>query len=229
MEPEFESFPAPAAATPKVYEDFLSDLETIATPLIMNDDGWALESDKNGIRIEKRKDPSGRNKNMMFRCVAQINAPARQVYDAFMYRDYRMKWDTGLKTFHSYRVTNAPPNCVLFHSSSQPQAKGWISERDFVLFGRQTQLPGGGWLSCSASFDLFEKVIAAEKAAIRGCNYPSGLAVLAKGDAKSELRLVFNVDVKGSIPYFVLNMANGSVMTEICMRVRAYCAAKSDS
>jgi len=170
---------------------------------LMNQEDWkeTLNDRKNKLMIWTRP---GQNGNNSVKCRGPVNFPPEIIFKVIGDSKYRKTYDKNYDSGHFLMKVGA--QTYIFY---QKTAKIMIvSARDFIVLLTMNQLEDGSLLLVVASVDKNE-MMPETKGVVRGFLEIGGWLLKPIEDGtKTECTYLTEVDLKGSIPSSVTNMAN---------------------
>jgi len=164
------------------------------------EDKWKPIKEANGVKVHSR--PSEGSSLNISRGVVKVKAPLQKCLDLAMDPDRRTTWDNVCK--ESRKISEPGENRVLVYMQSQ--AKWPAAARDFIIDMYVKKYEDGSVVAYGKSPEKDD--VPQVKNIVRGKCMNSGYIFVPNADdTETTVTFVMQLDLCGSIPNFLVNMA----------------------
>eukprot|EP01105_Mastigella_eilhardi_P006899 TRINITY_DN18406_c0_g1_i1.p1 TRINITY_DN18406_c0_g1~~TRINITY_DN18406_c0_g1_i1.p1 ORF type:complete len:247 (-),score=56.38 TRINITY_DN18406_c0_g1_i1:85-762(-) len=158
-----------------------------------------------------------------FKTVVTINAPLEKVMEAVREPEPHMAYDSTFKAENRLAdIPTANPDWKidLVQTITNPAVRGWIASREFIDMRLRVKLDDKTQLLVARSVDDPSHPPQADP--VRGINYPGGVLFEEIDKEKTRVTELVCVDLKGSLPAWVVAMGMGNTRVEYFDAMRKY-------
>eukprot|EP00761_Pharyngomonas_kirbyi_P006180 gb/GECH01006186.1/.p1 GENE.gb/GECH01006186.1/~~gb/GECH01006186.1/.p1 ORF type:complete len:208 (+),score=33.01 gb/GECH01006186.1/:1-624(+) len=180
-----------------------------------NDDSvWTFIQEKEGVTLERNNEETGNVS--MFRLVGQMKADKGHIATQVLWDKENAKKLSS--TLTDVEVVEKLSNEMEIQYHSHGNMPWGVTKRDFVFVRSRRQLDNGNYVIASMSVTHQDRP--PRKDHVRG-DFFSGYLVQDNGDGTCQVSYIIRMDLKGSIPSFVMNLGNNKLLQKF-ISLRSY-------
>lgn len=161
---------------------------------------WTLKKDSDGVKVYNS--PSGNTNLILFKGVAEVNAPIEVVTEVLRDIPSYPQWYFQCKETRVLK-SDASKRTIVFYFVSHP---GWpVADRDFIIYNTQAGEPKSGEVSFALG-NIEEDIVPLQPGIVRLKHVSGGWNLKKVDKNKTAVTLIIKTEAGGSVPQAIARM-----------------------